>query len=78
MQQTVGIEGVIDACALAEGETHIQTAFAEVGLRLGYLLRRAPIFLCDVLDEVFTFLAHLRIQFEGMHDPFGIDGIAQS
>ncbi|EEA03067.1 hypothetical protein BH160DRAFT_1594 [Burkholderia sp. H160] len=68
MYQSVRIEGVIDALASAEGETTIRATLPEHGLRLGYLLRGAPVFLSDMFDKVFTVFAHLRIQFEGMRD----------
>src|SRR5476649_2284594 len=77
MHRSMCIEGVIDTLTFAEGETNIRAALAELGLRLGDLLRSAPVFLCDMFDKVFTVLAHLRIQFEGMHDYFGVDRIAK-
>src|ERR1700709_317633 len=78
MHQAVCIEGAIDPATRAEGETNIRAALPEIVLRLGHLLRSAPVFPADMFDKVFTLLTHLRIQFEGMHDQFGVDSIAKS
>ncbi|RMU42955.1 hypothetical protein ALP29_201866 [Pseudomonas syringae pv. avii] len=67
MQQTVRIEGVVDASlALAKRETQLGTALTD-GFVNGFdLFRRGAVFLGNVLFDVLAFGRNVRVQFEGL------------
>ena len=69
MQQAVGIEGVPDARARAEGEADRGTALAQRLLALRRLFGRGAIFARQVLGNVLAFGRHLRIELEGLEMP---------
>ena len=78
-QQTVGIEGVVDATVAvrAKRKPDLGAARADhLAIFLG-LLRRRAVFFGDVLGDVLSFRAHLRVQFERLETDFSLHLAAQ-
>jgi hypothetical protein len=66
VQQPVRVEGIPDALALAESETHLGAALAQRFAALRQLRGRGAVLAGQVLCGVFALGRHGRVQLEGL------------